>query len=265
MRFLHFLLLLTILGPFPSAAANFDHGPWNLLLHKHVIELQGGRATQVDYQSMASERAALKAYLEKLSTVRQNTFDTWKKNDQLAFLINAYNAWTVELILTKYPDLESIKDLGYLFQSPWKKSFISLFGETVSLDHIEHELIRGSGKYEEPRIHFAVNCASIGCPALNNEAYQGDTLDTQLEEATILFLSDSSRNRLRDDTVEISSIFKWYKEDFTKGWQGADSLHQFLLLYADALGLNEAQKQQLQTEKLTISYLDYDWALNDKQ
>ena len=92
-------------------------------------------------------------------------------------MINAYNAWTVEFILTKYPDLDSIKDLGSFFNSPWDKEFIPLLGKTVSLNDIEHGLIRGSDRYNDPRIHFAVNCASIGCPALREEAYTGDKLN----------------------------------------------------------------------------------------
>lgn len=265
MRWLRYVVLLTLIGPLSSTASGFDHGPWSELLQQHVLVLQNGEATQVDYAAMAQQRASLQAYLEKVSAVQKNTFDAWEKNEQLAFLLNAYNAWTVELILTRYPKLESIKDLGYLFQSPWKKSFIPLFNTSVSLDHIEHDLIRGSGRYEDPRIHFAVNCASIGCPALRNEAYLGIRLDGQFEEATILFLSDTNRNRAHDGALEVSSIFKWYKEDFTKGWQGAESLHQFLSLYADALQLNEEQKQQLQAGEVTIRFLDYDWALNDKQ
>ena len=139
------------------------------------------------------------------------------------------------MILTKCPDLESIKDLGSFFQSPWGKSFIPLLGGTRSLDDIEHGLIRGSGRYKDPRVHFAANCASIGCPSLRAEAYVGDRLDEQLEDAARSFLRDRSRNRLDEGELKVSSIFKWYRNDFEKGWRGKHSLAQFLAGYADSL------------------------------
>jgi len=135
-RILFFIALLTH-GTLSLAAATFDHSAWDTLLKTHVVEIDQGRATQVDYSGMARDRAALKTYLAATSAVTPAAFDAWTKDEQLAFLINAYNAWTVELILTAYPNLESIKDLGSLFQSPWKKRFIPLLGETRSLDDIE--------------------------------------------------------------------------------------------------------------------------------
>ena len=121
------------------------------------------------------------------------------------------------LILTAYPNLDSIRDIGFWFRSPWRKKFIPLFGEQVSLDNIEHDMIRGSGLYNEPRIHFAVNCAAIGCPGLQAEAYQGSKLEQQLEAGTRLFLSDSSRNYHADGRLFIPSLFDWYDEDFMMG------------------------------------------------
>jgi hypothetical protein len=256
--FVVFMMLLT--GS--AGAASFDHSRWDELLVAHVVVLDEGRATMVDYPGMVDQRSVLTAYLAELAEVPQSRFDSWAKDDQLAFLINAYNAWTVELILTGYPDIQSIKELGSLFRSPWKKPFIPLFGETLSLDEIEHGLIRGSGRYAEPRIHFAVNCASIGCPALSNRAYRGDILEEQLDQATVLFLSDSQRNRYRDGKLQISSIFKWYREDFEQGWRGAENLPQFLALYAESLGVAERAIDQLVQGTVTIEFLDYDWKLN---
>lgn len=224
--------------------------------------IDGGQATQLDYAAMAEQREPLNAYLQRLTAVSRAEFDRWPHAEQLAFLINAYNAWTVELILRAWPDIESIKEQGSLFSSPWSKAFIPLLGETRSLDDIEHKLIRGSGRYQEPRVHFAVNCASIGCPALRAEAYQGAQLDAQLEAQTQLFLADRSRNRVRDGELQLSAIFKWYSDDFAASWRGVDSLAQFLVLYADALGLNATQQQQLQAGQLDLDFLDYDWRLN---
>lgn len=238
----------------------FDHSRWSQLLTSNIVS--AGASTQVDYGGMDKQSALLQQYLDSLSNVKKADFDRWEKSDQLAFLLNAYNAWTVKLVLSDYKNIESIKDLGSIFQSPWKKSFIPLFGDEVSLDHIEHTLIRGSGRYNDPRIHFAANCASIGCPALRNEAYDGAQLDKQLEEQAQLFLSDSTRNFAKGDRVSLSSIFKWYRGDFEAGWRDTYELSEFLLLYANALSLTAAQIEALETDDMDIKFLDYDWHLN---
>jgi hypothetical protein len=258
------LLGLTLLVTRAEAAA-FDHGSWDVLLKQHVVNVSNGQTTQVDYAGFARDRAKLKAYLSSLGAVSRPTFDAWPKPERLAFLINAYNAWTVEYILTKYPDLKSIKDLGSLLQSPWKKKFIPLLGQTMSLDDIEHGTIRAANDYAEPRIHFAVNCASIGCPALRAEAFTGERLAQQLDDSARSFLSDRSRNRFSNGKLELSSIFKWYREDFEKGWAGYKSLFQFLGDYSAALGLSEADKQKLNTKAIPVSFLDYNWQLNSKK
>ena len=240
--------------------AVFDHSHWNQLLTNNIVT--AGASTQVDYAGMDKQSALLQQYLNSLSNVKKGEFDGWTKNDQLAFLLNAYNAWTVKLILSDYKNIESIKDLGNVFKSPWKKTFIPLFGDDVSLDHIEHTLIRGSDRYNDPRIHFAANCASIGCPALRNEAYDGAQLDKQLEEQAQHFLSDSTRNFAKGDRINLSSIFKWYRGDFEAGWRDAYELSEFLLLYADALSLTAEQIDALEADDMDIKFLDYDWHLN---
>lgn len=179
-----------------TAQAAGLHDEWDGLLKQHVVSLPGGHATAVDYQGMARDKARLKAYLARLAQVQRAEFDRWPTATQLAFLINAYNAGTVDLVLSGYPTISSIKDLGSLFSSPWKKRFLPLLGKERTLDEIEHELIRGSGRYRDPRVHFAVNCASIGCPALRGEVYDSARLDAQLEDQARRFLSDRSRNRL---------------------------------------------------------------------
>lgn len=257
------LVLLLALGLTTSARAEVSHQAWDTLLRKHVQWLEGGHASVVDYAGMGRDRAALQAYLQTLTEVSEETFEQWSPEAQLAFLINAYNAFTVELILTRYPDLESIKDLGSLFRSPWKQAFFTLLGEPRSLDDVEHGLIRGSGRYNEPRIHFGVNCASIGCPALRPEAYVGAQLEAQLEDQARRFLSDRSRNRLEGDELQVSSIFKWFREDFESGWRESRRLADFLALYADSLGLSEADQARLKAGDVDIDFLTYDWGLND--
>jgi len=195
-----------------------------------------------------------------------NEFSTWSKPERLAFLINAYNAFTVELILTRYPKLDSIKDLGSLFRSPWKNEFIPLLGKMRSLDNIEHDMIRNPGDYNEPRIHFAVNCASIGCPALLNEAFTSSKLEAQLEVVTRAFLADRSRNRFNVSTgrLEVSKIFDWYGNDFERGWGGWHSLDQFFAQYADSLTDMPQAKNKLLAGGNRMRFLKYDWALNGK-
>jgi len=260
-------LLLGLLTLQPGLADGFDysswdHSDWDQLLKRHVIAENGGRASVVNYAAMARDQPQLKRYLTHLAGVSQQVFDTWTAPTQLAFLINTYNAWTIELILTEYPDIKSIKEIGGFFGSPWSREFIPLFGETHSLNHIEHNLIRESGRYNDPRIHFAVNCASIGCPALRPEAYIGEQLDTQLEDQTRRFLSDRSRNRLEGKTLKLSPIFKWFRKDFELGWLGIDSMEAFLVRYAQPLGMSSESVAKLHADQLGIDFLNYDWALN---
>lgn len=242
------------------AASAWLHAPWDDLLGRYVVA--DGPGTLVDYAGLAADRDALRAYLADLGTVSRAEFDRWPPERQLAFLINAYNAWTVERVLEAYPDIDSIKDLGSLFTSPWEKAIAPLLGELRSLDDIEHGLIRGSGRYREPRIHFAVNCASASCPALQPRAWRGAELDAQLEAATRAFLSDRRHNRVVDGRLQVSRIFDWYGGDFATGWRDAHSVGQFLALYAEALGLSDTQRLALQAGELAIDYLPYDWELN---
>ena len=183
--------------------------------------------------------------MAQLSGVSGSEFSSWVKAERLAFLLNAYNAFTIDLVLSRYPKLKSIKELGSLIQSPWKKRFVPLLGEMHSLDDIEQGMIRKPGEYDEPRIHFALNCASIGCPALLNEAFIGTKLDAQLENATKAFLTDNSRNRynVQSNQLEVSNICDWYKKDFERGWHGWKSLNEFFVHYADSLTGNAEIKQ----------------------
>lgn len=247
-----------------AAYADFNHSSWDALLDKHVTMTNAGKASVVNYAGMQADKSKLDSYMAATSKVNQSEFNRWNKDEQLAFLINVYNAGTVELVLTKYPNLKSIKDIGGVFGSPWKQDFILILGKTRSLDDIEHNLIRGSKRYNEPRIHFAVNCASIGCPALLNDAFTARKLDKQLEQVTSKFLADSSRNRLKGNTLEISPIFKWYKEDFTMGWRDTNDVAGFLGRYNQALGMNSTQVKALEQGKIKVSYTNYDWRLNKK-
>ncbi len=259
-------LIVALIASAP-AAADFDHqhSTWDRLLKAHVKWIQDGAASVVDYAGFQKDRETLGRYLNQLSGVSMDTFQTWNKDRQLAFLINVYNAFTVELILTEYPDLESIKELGSFLTSPWKKKFFTLLGEKRHLDWVEHDMIRQDGLYNDPRIHAAVNCASIGCPALRDEAFIAERLDRQLEDQMRRFLRDESRNRYNPKTgkLEVSKIFDWYREDFNRGWMGYDSLQDFFANYADLLADKPAHVDKIKNRQVEITFLDYDWALND--
>jgi uncharacterized protein DUF547 len=241
-------LIVLALAWIASPARAFDHSAWDALLKKHVVVLPGAHASQLRYADMARDRAALRAYLASLSRVAQAEFDAWPRDERKAFLINAYNAFTVEKILTRYPDIGSIWDFGRIFGNPFKDAFFTLFGRKFTLDGIEHDTLRKPGAYGDPRIHYAVNCAATGCPMLREEAYVAARLEAQLDEQARRFLGDRSRNRFREGRLEVSKIFDWFKEDF-------EPREKYFARYAAVLGYPGGP--------VPIDFLDYDWSLND--
>ena len=246
-----------------TAAFDHSHAAWTQLLKKHVVLLDGGKASQVRYAGMAADRAPLKAYLAQLSAVTPAALDAFSKPQQMAFLINAYNAFTVELILTRYPKLDSIRDLGSLLTKPWSIKNVPLLGTLLTLDNIEHDNLRTKGRFDDPRIHFAVNCASIGCPMLREEAFVAERLEAQLDEQALRFLSDRSRNRYADGKLEVSRIFDWYGGDFKLGHKGITSLPVFFARYATQLADAPADRERIKAQGVAVGFLEYDWKLND--
>lgn len=257
-------LLLAMVGGHPALAFDHDHTMWNRLTGKYVHWIDNDTASRVDYRGLQEQRDQLKAYLGALSAVSKKQFDSWPQDRQLAFLINAYNAFTVDLILTRYPGLESIKDLGSFIKSPWKKKFFDLLGKRRTLDELEHKMIRARGVYDEPRIHVALVCAAIGCPGIRSEAFTAAKLESQLEDSVRRFLSDRSRNRFNRarGRLEVSKIFNWYEDDFASGFNGIDSLATFFSKYATLLADSPADQQQIRNGKASIAFLKYDWKLN---
>lgn len=193
--------------------------------------------------------------------MNQAIFNSFSHDEKLALLINAYNAFTVRLILKQDELPESIRDIGGLFSGSWDQAFFTLLGKKSILDELEHGMIRGNPSLMDPRIHFAVNCDSIGCPALRPQTYTAAQLDEQLTDATRRFLSGRQRNRYLQDsgTLAVSSIFDWYRENFEAA---AGTLGQCLARYADALGMPEDKRQALRAGEIPIEFLDYDWSLN---
>ncbi len=213
---------------------NFNHGIWADLLQSHVSE-----NGNVDYIAFKADNAKLQEYINVLAENVPN--NSWANEEKLAYWINAYNALTVDLILRNYP-VESIKDI----KNPWKQRLWKLGDNMYDLDEIEHDILRNMN---EPRIHFAIVCASYSCPKLQNEAFTAEKLDQQLTKATKEFLTDKNRNEISENSITISKIFDWFSKDFTKN----GSLIDFLNLYTEVNISPNAKKR----------YKDYNWDLND--
>jgi hypothetical protein len=221
-----------------------DHSSWDAMLKEFVNE--EGR---VDYKAWKKDELRLDNYLKILESSTPENKD-WSKEQRLAYWINAYNAFTVKLILDYYP-LESIKDIGSKFQipfvnTPWDIKFININGENYDLNNIEHNILRKD--FVEPRIHFAIVCASISCPSLRREAYAAEKLEDQLNEQARKFLSNASKNEIGQSEIRISKIFNWFKGDFTR----KGSLIEFLNQYS-ATEIHSNAK---------VRYMTYDWGLN---
>jgi len=225
------------------------HAAFTNILSKHV------KSELVDYASLKKNPAPLNAYLDTLAAVPESAFNKWDKNQQMAFLINLYNAATLKLIIDHYP-IKSIKDIGSAIKGPWKQDVVRVFGKVQSLDHIEHNLLRPN--YKDPRVHFGVNCASIGCPALRADAFQASMLDAQLDEQGRIFLRDASKNRLDDKnkTLYLSDIFDWFKDDFANK---SGTIEKFISSY-----VNDADRKLIQQGGLAIKNTKYDWNLNQQ-
>lgn len=224
-----------------AVASAFDHN-YDVLDRVLKAHVENGR---VDYRALKANRQPLDSFLNESARETEAEFKTWSQPAQLAFLINLYNADTLQLIIDHYP-VKSIKDVGSLFKGPWDQEVVELFGKTITLNNLEHDIIRK--QYNEPRIHMALVCAAVGCPPLRSEAFVADRLDEQLDDQSKTYLT--SPNGLRIDKgkkrVYLSAIFKWYGDDFP-------SVKDF------------AEKHSGQSlDGLKIDYLDYDWSLNDK-
>ena len=219
-----------------SEVKSFDHSAWNSLLKVNV-----SNAGNVNYKGFQKSEAKLDAYLNSISN---GSYDDkiWSKNEQLAFWINAYNAFTVKLILNNYPT-KSINDIT----SPWDKKFFKIGGTKMNLNQIEHKILRV--KFNEPRIHFAIVCASFSCPKLHNEAFTGKNTQSLLASLTKGFVNDTKRNKIAADKIQISELFNWFKGDFTK----KSSLIEFLNQYSN-VKINANAK---------VSHLPYNWSLNE--
>lgn len=220
-----------------SSAVNVDHSEWDQLLKKHV-----DKDGLVNYMGFKQDKAALDNYLSMLST--QEPTKQWSVQELLAYYINLYNAYTVDLILDNYP-VKSIKDIN----SPWIRGIVPIGKNILSLGGIENGILR---KMKEPRIHFAINCASISCPNLLNEAYTASKINEQLDKASWNFVN-GDKNELNANNLKLSSIFDWYAKDFTVN--GEPNVIAYINQYSEVKINSEAP----------IKYLEYNWKLNEKK
>ena len=224
-----------------------SHKLWDELLKKHV----DGKG-MVDYEGFIQDKEKLQQYLDQLSNTPPDP-ESWSEAEQLAYWINAYNAFTVKLIVDFYP-VESIEDLHPTEGIPtintvWHKKFFKIGGEESSLDEIEHQILRK--QFQEPRIHFAINCASFSCPPLRQESFTSKDLNSQLEEQAVRFINDPKHNKFNPDGAQLSKIFSWFEGDFTKNGNLIDYLNRYA-------------KPKL-NQNTPINFLEYDWKLNKQE
>lgn len=232
-----------------SGETTFDHSDFEALLEAHVVL----EKRAVDYASLADDKEKLDAYLDKVS---EGDLTELGEDEQLALLINAYNACTLRLVLEHYPELDSIRDIS----KPWSKERCEVGSHSLSLDDIEHGLIRPI--FKDPRIHFAVNCAAKDCPPLRPFAYTGEAIDDQLDKVTRDVLSSESFVRIENEKLHVTKLFDWYGDDFVDStFEGhASSRAEYLARYADKQVRAFIEEHDGEPP---VSFLDYDWSLND--
>ena len=239
---------LTLLA---AVAHAFDHthDGFDAVVKAHV------RDGLVDYAGLQAAPAPLDAYLARLAAVPRSEFSAWSEPERLAFLINLYNAATLKLIIAHYP-LKSIRGIGLLPGAAWKQEGVALFGGKVSLDHVEHGLIRKD--FREARVHFALVCAARSCPPLRAEAFTATRLDAQLADQGRIFLGDPAKNRvdLATRTVYLSEIFQWFAADFVAA---SGSVMKFVTPFFPA-----ATQRALAAGDFKVVHPDYDWSLNEQ-
>ncbi|MFC4723325.1 DUF547 domain-containing protein [Geojedonia litorea] len=212
-----------------------DHNAWDKLLKKYVAD-----NGDVNYKGFKNDAVALNTYINYLAT--QVPTESWNKQEQLAYFINVYNANTIKLIIDHYPT-KSIKNI----KNPWLKNRIKIGDKDFSLSGIENGILR---KMNEPRIHFAINCASVSCPKLLNTAFTASNVESLMEEATKAFIQNSNNNKISKNRIELSKIFQWYKGDFKDNGSLIDYVNQY-----SSIKINPDAK---------VDYLEYDWNLNEQ-
>lgn len=245
LRILPFFFLFSfVTNSFAQTNKSFhQHEKWDQLTQKYVTD-----NGFVNYKGFIKDSTKLNVYLKELADNHPN--DKWTSGQKKAFWINAYNAFTIQLIIRNYP-VKSIKDLGgsiYKINTSWDIKFIHLGDETYDLNNIEHNILRK--EWDDARVHAVVNCASVSCPALRKGAFTGDKVDEQMDEQMKSFINDKTKNTISENKADVSSLFKWFSGDFKNN---APSVIAYINKYSKVKIKPGAE----------ITYKDYDWSLNE--
>lgn len=236
----------------PNATMTVDNSAWDRILAAYVVASSDGINRFAYGRVSATDKQALKAYLAQLQGMKVTAL---RSEEQRAFWINLYNALTIDVVLDHYP-VKTIKDIaigpGFFVSGPWGKPLVAVEGRKLSLDNIEHDILRKVWK--DPRVHYAVNCASISCPNLMAKAFTGAALDKMLNQGAHDYVNHPRGAKVKDGRLRLSQIYSWYRKDF--GVSDADLLRH-LSTYAEP-----ALKKQLAGIE-TITGYDYDWSLNE--
>jgi hypothetical protein len=241
-----------------NVEAPFSYDAYAVILQRYVDE-QGF----VDYRGLQADAEPLKAFNRALGDVKPETFATWNEAEQIAFLINAYNAFTLESIVDQKPLKASIRDIPGV----WRIRKFQVAGQSKTLDDIEHQTLRKN--YQEPRIHAALNCTAISCPPLRTEPYRGEFLDAQLEDQVRRWLNSQQGLQIDREAnrVAISAIFDWFGKDWiatyaTEDFTGNEKQRAALNFISNYV--SPTDREYLKQGNYRLSYLDYDWSLNSQ-
>tara|TARA_B110000037_G_scaffold223156_1_gene303027 strand:- start:14825 stop:15541 length:717 start_codon:yes stop_codon:yes gene_type:complete len=233
------LLSLLMVSGMTFASEQPDHSIFDRFLNKYVSS-----TGKVNYKGMKTQMDSLDAYITEL----RGTFPSsdWGRNAKKAYYCNAYNAYTLKLVLVKYP-LNSVKDASFSGKDLWSVKLVKLGDKTFTLAHVENEILR---KMKDPRIHFAINCASYSCPRIWNHAFTEENISSRMTKLTKEYINNPKHNTITPKKIKISKIFDWYSTDFVKD-------DQTLIQY-----LNKYSKVQIESTA-KIEYLPYNWSLNE--
>ncbi|WP_133407154.1 DUF547 domain-containing protein [Parashewanella tropica] len=231
----------------PDNTLKVDHQLWQTLLDKYLVEEQNSRSFAYSSVS-ADDKKALKAYLKQLSSIDPRSLN---RNEQLAYWVNLYNALTIDLTLNHYP-IKSIKDIGDGITGPWNIEVIQISGQAVTLNQIEHKILRPIWK--DPRIHYVINCASRGCPDLPTKALTSQNIEAQLNQAAVRFINQTKGVDIQNDQLTLSSIYNWFSEDFGKD-------RHALISHINTFAKPSLKAELAKDKPLNIKF-QYDWKLN---
>jgi len=260
-------VVLIALGSISVVAAPFSYDDYAAVLEAHVDD-----AGRVDYAALKAKPVRLDAFVASLARLSPDTYDAWDDTGKIAFWINAYNGLTLKLIVDRYPiqppepadpavPANSIRNIP----GAWDAVTFVVMGEDVTLDHIEHGILRS--RFDEPRIHMALVCAAVSCPPLRREPYREDDLDAQLDYQTSGFLARPSGMAVDRDAgvARLSAIFDWFKDDFVKQYKGGDRFDRATAAVLDFVGryVGDEDRRYLKSGEFEVEYFDYDWTLNE--